>query len=84
MKRVLKWTIPVDDKPHPIGRGRVVHVACLYGPGQVEVWTEEYGSGVERRMAQVYGTGHTFSDGGEVAGSVITDVGIVWHVVTFR
>lgn len=85
MKRVLKWTIPVDDHDHPIGTGPVVLVACQHGPGSVQVWTEESdGPDQEMRRARVYGTGHPVSDGDEHLGSVVAsargDFPVVWHV----
>ena len=78
--RVLKWSVPVDDKFHGIGSGRVVLTACQYGPGSVEVWTEEKGEPV-MRSARVVGTGHDAPDFTEHVGSAIAHGGaLVWHV----
>lgn len=83
-KRVLKWTVPVDDQPHFIGTGQVVHVACQAGPYEVQVWTEEpWGSEPTEspygRRARAYGTGHAVPGGWIHIGSVI-DLGLVWHL----
>jgi hypothetical protein len=82
-KRVLKWVVPVDDQPHEIGCGKVVHVACQSGPELVMVWTEEHAPGKpeQTREVQVYGTGHQVPMFAEHVGSVVTAGGaLVWHV----
>src|SRR3990167_8566141 len=67
MQRVLRWDVPVDDKWHDIGAGRVVHVAARdhrKRPGDlVEVWTLEESAGTNtagprKRSVKVIGTGH--------------------------
>lgn len=88
-KRVLKWDVPVDDHDHPIGSGRVVHVACQGTPYVVQVWTEEpvpgdraSGTRTEPRRVRVYGTGQEIPDYDEHLGSVVTYVNgtpLVWH-----
>lgn len=86
-KRVLKWPVPVDDKDHPIGAGKVVLVGCQNGdPSTVQVWTEEDAEtrpDVSRR-ARVYGTGQAVPAGDEHIGSVIAPTPpsstLVWHV----
>lgn len=86
MKRVLKWTIPVDDQPHSIGGGRVIHATCQDTPEEVQVWTEESDRGVNLVQAQIFGTGQTYSDRGEAMASVAMHLGrapLVWHVVVF-
>lgn len=86
MKRVLKWDVPVDDKDHPIGPGRVLHVACQWSPSVVQVWTEETEETGENpvvatRRARVYGTGHPVPEKDEHLGSVAaTGTALVWHV----
>ena len=80
-RRVLKWTVPVDDQWHEIGAGPVVLVACQFTPSQIEVWTEEEDVRGARRHVRAYGTGHELSTFGEHLGSVITAGGaLVWHV----
>lgn len=81
MKRVLKWSVPVDSQPHPIGAGPVLHVACQSAVDSVEVWTlepDEPGT----RFAQVFGTGLLLP--GSVQkhiGSAVTAGGaLIWHV----
>lgn len=85
-KRVLKWSVPVDDQDHPIGGGRVVHVACQSGVVDVvQVWTEE-ADDVPRavRHARVYGTGQRIPESDEHIGTALTPVHppktLVWHV----
>ena len=53
-KRVLKWSIAVDDSVGVVGGGKVVHVASQNPPYLIEVWTEEFGVEVPRRV-QVFG-----------------------------
>lgn len=87
MKIVLKWDVPADDRPHEIGGGRVVHVACQSGPGVVQVWTEEWDKNslpYPKRTAYVVGTGQPFDESGTVVGTVVEPVNgrwLVWHVV---
>lgn len=78
--RVLKWNVPVDDKPHEIGSGSVVLVACQNGPEAVQVWTEEE-TKYRLRKARVYGTGMVVRDGATHLGSTMAlDGALVWHV----
>lgn len=79
-RRVLKWNVPVDDQPHEIGSGRVLHVACQYGPESVQVWTLEYGEPTTR-LAQVFGTGQPLPGTVDAhLGSTVTARALVWHV----
>lgn len=79
-RRVLKWTVPVDDVEHPIGGGRVTLVACQYDHNTVQVWTEEV-PGLHTRAAIVVGTGHPVPDGWEHIGSTVALSGqLVWHL----
>ncbi len=80
-KRVLKWTVPVDDLPHQIGSGKVLHVACQYDVDEVMVWTEEVDAPQQNRMVRVFGTGHPVPMFADHIGSVLTAGGqLVWHV----
>lgn len=84
VRRILKWSVPVDDNPHEIGRGPVVHVACQSRPDSIEVWTDEFDTQgrVPTRVAQVYGTGHPIPADLQHVGSVLTFGGqLVWHVL---
>lgn len=79
-KRVLKWSVLVDDQRHPIGAGQVVLVACQVHPGEVQVWTEEFDDSNDRTVwAQVYGTGHDVPDDLWHVGSTLAER-LVWHV----
>ena len=96
-RRVLRWTVPVDDQPWRIGTGPVVLVACRNDeriargePRSVEVWTDETlhddwpevdTSGWRR--AQVYGTGQPVPAGAKHLGSALDAGGrLVWHLFT--
>jgi hypothetical protein len=78
MMRVLKWTVHIDDEPHPIGSGPVVLVD--HQNGRLAVWTieddDELGSA---RSVRVFGTGHFIPQGWHHVGSCIVGV-FVWHV----
>jgi hypothetical protein len=79
--RVLKWTVPVDDRPHNIGTGRIAHVACQHGPDAVQVWTVEGPEASPVRPVQVFGTGHLVPAYWHHVGSAVTAGGqLVWHV----
>lgn len=88
MKRVLKWSVPVDDQEHFIGGGPVSHVAMEPGTGYgqntppvVNIWTEEPLNGENPvRSALVVGTGHSYADGYMAVGSCRDGI-FVWHVV---
>lgn len=86
MKRVLKWTVAVDDHDHPIGSGPVVLVDVhpTLEHRAVNVWTEEDGGRPPTRRARVYGTGQPVQGTDQHLGSVqvITPAGVplVWHV----
>jgi hypothetical protein len=83
VKRVLKWEVKVDDMPHEVGSGMVVHVECQHGPSIVHVWTEETEESLDRmRTVQIFGTGQPIPItalwlGTTVAKSAITT--LVWH-----
>lgn len=81
-RRIFKWTIPVDDRDHPIGGGPVVHVACQHGPGSVQVWTDESDE-LAATSARVYGTGQPLPPDDEAVGSAIAGP-FVWHVLRRR
>jgi len=81
-KRVLKWNVSVDDTPQVIGAGRVLHVACQYGPESVQVWTEESPlTEGGTRLAQVYGTGQLIPFDAVFLGTTVAAGGaLVWHL----
>lgn len=80
MLRVLKWDVSVDDRPHRIGGGKVLHVACQGPVDVVQVWTLETGTDFPMVDVQVFATGQP------LPGSVVEFVGttlaypLVWHV----
>ena len=81
-----KWGVPVDDQPHALGVGRVLHM--VGDVLEVTVWTEErFLPGQEpwcHRLAQVIGTGQPFDNGRVVATAVVpsTKLSLVWHLVS--
>lgn len=89
-RRILKWPVPVDDKPHLIGSGKVVLVEVQNRyPETVYVWTEERGDGEHEatadRAVQVYGTGHLLPQHAVHLGSVQYPLPdgpgqVVWHL----
>jgi hypothetical protein len=97
-RRILRWEVPVDDQPHKIGGGRVVHVAIrpqrIQGRDhRVEVWTDETlasewpeGPDPQTATVQVFGTGQRLPETtGEHVGAAIEPDGVlVWHVVRVR
>lgn len=83
MKRVFKWTVPVDDMDHPIGGGKIVVAGCPEGPGAVQVWTAEdtRRTSLKPRWVRVYGTGHAVPDGDlHLASARHEATGLVWHL----
>jgi hypothetical protein len=84
-RAVLKWTVSVDDRPHKIGGGDIVHVAVQY-PGimdTVTVWTIEprNWAAPPKRTVQVFGTGQPLPFFATHIGSTLTaNGGLVWHV----
>lgn len=82
--RVLKWNVPVDDRPHEVGTGRVLHVACQHGPESVQVWTLELGE-PHTRLAQVFGTRQLLPAAVDAhLGSTVVARTLVWHVFEVR
>lgn len=84
MKRVLKWPVPVDGRPHAVGRGQVAHVGSspenAGRTDRVDVWTiEDDRSRVPDRAVQVFGTGHEVPESAAYLGSVVVGP-LVWHV----
>lgn len=86
--RVLKWNVPVDDHPHKIGTGRVLHVGCQHGPESVQVWTLESDQPSQWKPVQVFGTGQPVPAQWAHIGTAVflrsTPFGVVselvWHV----
>ncbi len=82
-RRVYRWEVPIDDKPHDIGGGPVLHVALRGEPDVVHVWTEELPRQESvwhvPRHVQVFGTGHNLPDGAYHVGSCVAEP-FVWHL----
>lgn len=81
--RVLKWDVSVDDRSHPIGVGRVLHVAIQYHPDQVQVWTlEDEMTLRSERHVQVFATGQPLpgSTTAHVGTAIAAGGALVWHV----
>lgn len=91
MKRVLKWSIPVDDQPHTIGGGPVLRAECQSAPDAVQLWTVEDALNVHEdgqpclcggREVQVVGTGQQFpSTWFPIATALAAGGALVWHVI---
>lgn len=93
--RILRWKVPVDDRPHPIGRGQACHVAVRpesvrRGLNEVEVWTLEQVPDsfpscpeVFMRQVQVVGTGQPLPTGWvfHVGSCLESARPLVWHVI---
>jgi hypothetical protein len=80
---VLKWRVPLDDRPHTIGAGQVVLVAQQPDGSndEVQVWTLEIRQPGPTREVQVFGTGHKVPDRLVPVGSCLSADGLfVWHV----
>lgn len=73
---ILRWEVPVDDKPHRIPAG-VVHVASRR-PEVVEVWTAP--SNQPDLVVQVIGTGHPYPDHWTWVGTALIS-SLVWHLM---
>jgi hypothetical protein len=83
-RAVLKWPVAVDDRPHRIGGGEVVHVDCQnpHDPSVITIWTIEprYAQPEPKRRVQVFGTGQPLPFFAEHLGSVVAAEGqLVWH-----
>lgn len=80
---MYKWTVPVDDRPHEIGGGKIIH-ARARTPNEVEVWTEESVLVLTpnpKRVVQVVGTGQRYSNGNVKVTIPVENSILVWHVV---
>lgn len=89
-RMVLKWPVAVDDRPHKIGAGQVMHVSCqsqdIRDANCVMVWTIEPRPArgevpIPTREVQVYGTGQPLPFFVEPIGTAIAAGGaLVWHL----
>jgi hypothetical protein len=91
-RRVLRYDVPVDDQPHLVGGGRVLHVGSQFprptGTPQVALWCEEElhedwpGSEPLRpqRWVQVFGTGDRLPDAAFRHLGTALGAGLVCHL----
>lgn len=78
--QVLRWTVEVDDRPHDIGPGSILHVAAR-SHTTVDVWTLENPENVApSRTVQVFATGQNLPpDATGHLGSTVIEP-FVWHL----
>lgn len=77
LKRVFRYTVPIDDSIHEIPEGRVVHVDTRHLT-EVEVWVEVTPAGATgSRAVQVFGTGHVVPIEAEHIGTALSPAGEV-------
>lgn len=85
IERVLRWEVAVDDLPHEIGGGDVLHVAQGRGGALniVDVWTRERFDGPRlvkpKRRVQAYGTGQPIDWVAPHLGTAVAGP-LVWHI----
>ena len=87
---VLKWPVAVDDRPHKIGSGQILHVACqsqeTSDANCVMVWTIEPRPArgevpLPTREVQVFGTGQPLPFFAEPLGTASAAGGrLIWHL----
>lgn len=86
MARVLMWKVPIDDLPHDVGGGEVVHIGNLSGePDVLQIWTKEEDvdkAHLYRRDVQVIVGAHPFPNNAAVLGSHISGR-IIYHLIEF-
>lgn len=82
MTAIHRHVIPVDDKPHTIEIGEILHVDSR-SIDYVEVWAES--APTSSRTFVVVGTGHAWPEGNwEYVGSAIPTSGeLVWHLLVW-
>ncbi len=84
MRRIYRYTVPVNDKPHvvPLSHSPVAVAAAghLLDP-VVEFWCEHTdGEPQISRAFQVFGTGHRLPALARWIGTCRTAEGLVWHL----
>jgi len=83
-RAVYKWPVAVDDRPHKIGGGQVIHVGCQdpLDVDRVTVWTVEQRQGpVPKRTVQIFATGQPLPFDAEPLGTALALGGrLVWHL----
>lgn len=80
--RILRWTVPVDDRPHtfPLS-GAILHVASR-SVDTVTFWTLATGPDTLARTFQVVGTGQPFPSEWKHRGTALAaDGALGWHLM---
>lgn len=85
-KYIYKYTVPVDDRVHGVTLDagvKILHVDCTGNYAMVEFWAlhDDTQTETEERWFQVVGTGHPLPPDAAYVGSVVTSVGLVWHLM---
>jgi hypothetical protein len=85
MKRILRYSVLVDDCTHHFDlNGAIVHVDSRQ-PDVVEFWSVETGGPVIKREFTVVGTGHPYPDHWKHVGTALTaDGALVWHLIEVK
>lgn len=85
MKRVLRYTVLVDDQAHYFDlNGAIVHVAART-PDVVEFWSVDTGGPTVKREFVVVGTGHPHPPHWQHVGTALAAGGaLVWHLMEVR
>lgn len=91
-RRIFRYEIPIDDQPHEIPAGKVVHLneyrmKHITGErNRVEVWVEVTLGGASiaddingTQHVQIIGTGHAIPDGATHLATCL-DSQLVWHL----
>jgi hypothetical protein len=80
---VLRYTIPVDDRAHPLDLepGRLLGAGTRL-PSVVEFWVErDLSQPTIKRWFQVFGTGQPIPEGAEWQATCARQAdGLVWHL----
>lgn len=82
MHRIHKYYLEAKEEPQSIQlseNAKVVHVGEQYG--SVTIWVEENPNEEKTvRTFYVIGTGWDFGSGLKHCGTVVTNIGFVWHI----
>ena len=89
--RVMRWEVPVDDKFHAIGGGKVLHVDCR-SLAVAEVWTEEFVCERPAKMTAPKRAVRAFGTGQSLGASMMNlshigsclDGQFVWHLYEMK
>lgn len=85
-KTVLRYEVPIDDKPHTFTLTHSPHKIAAKRIGathRVEFWTEHEdrpSTTAAERTFQVFGTGHPIPATARIVGTAERLDGLVWHL----